>query len=584
MRGTIPAQSRLSAARAFLAGAAILAGAATQAIASQPPLEGAGDTALAVPRLSPTGGGGVALPRPLPSAAARLLREAFRDPAAPLDGLQDSLLLGDVLAVRYLASRPEADELRAWLRRYGEQADAPAIHALLLTRLSRGEVAPDAPVLPAFAAPPPGDDIDTGGQTMPRNPALDRSVRDAVRAGQFERAMRLVAGTRGLGAGYGALLRAEIAQAMFGQGRDVEALRLAEAADRLAHGTVGLAPWVGGLAAWRLGRPELARTWFEAAYRAPMISPGRRAGAAFWAARASLVTRGDHGPWMQRAAHDPRTFYGLLARRVLGQSIQAAASAEETLGEADVEALLGTRRGERAFALLQVGQATRAAAEFRLLWSETRDRPGFGRSVLVVARAAGLAELAGQLEAAMQPTTVRLPATRLRPAGGFRLDPALVYAMARLESNFDASAVSPAGARGLMQLMPVTAGFVKAGGAGSLHDPAVNLDLAQRYMLQLTQLEAIGPDLIRVLASYNAGPGSFARWMETMRREDDPLLFIEALPLAETRSYVPRALAYTWLYAAQLGVPSSSLDELAAGLWPTVQVRAARRVPAVRLH
>ena len=76
-----------------------------------------------------------------------------------------------------------------------------------------------------------------------------------------------------------------------------------------------------------------------------------------------------------------------------------------------------------------------------------------------------------------------------------------------------------------------------------------------------------------MLASYNAGPGNLGRWLATMGSEEDPLLFMEALPGEETRAYVPRALAYTWLYAAQMGLPSPSLDALAAGVPPGVQVR-----------
>src|ERR1700712_3538013 len=70
-----------------------------------------------------------------------------------------------------------------------------------------------------------------------------------------------------------------------------------------------------------------------------------------------------------------------------------------------------------------------------------------------------------------------------RPAGGFRMDPAMVYALTRLESNFDPDAVSGAGARGLMQIMPVTAQYVagtavcSASVARRLHDPATNLSL-----------------------------------------------------------------------------------------------------------
>ena len=55
---------------------------------------------------------------------------------------------------------------------------------------------------------------------------------------------------------------------------------------------------------------------------------------------------------------------------------------------------------------------------------------------------------------------LRFPVPRLRPAGGFSIDPTLVYALTRLESNFDPAATSPAGARGLMQIMPATAQYI----------------------------------------------------------------------------------------------------------------------------
>ena len=575
---------RLSAARAFLAGAAILAGASFSSARAD---DSSDDTAMAVPRLAlPGSGAGVALPRPLPADEARLLRQAFKDPASPLDAIGKSPLLGHVLADRYLgtATRTGVDDLRAWLAQYKDLPDAPALHALLLTRLPHGVQPPPPPALATFTAAPPGDDVEAATRLLVRNPALDRAVHEAARAGQFDRAKQLIARTRGLEPAYAGLLRAEVAHAMFGQGNDREALALAESVIQSSHATIGAASWVGGLAAWRLGRPELARIWFEAAYRAPLITPGQRSAAAYWAARASLLTRGDHGPWMHRAAHDPRTFYGLLARRVLGQPLLPAANPPQTLGEADIDAVAETPRGQRAFALLQVGQPLRAAAELRLLWTEMREQPGFGRSVLLVAKAASLNDLAAQLETVMQPATMHLPATRLRPAGGFQLDPALVYALTRLESNFDPAAVSRAGAQGLMQLMPNTANYMRAGSASQLRDPGTNLDLGQRLLIQLSQYESIGADLIRLLAAYNVGNGTFAHWLETMRHEDDPLLFIESIPGEETRAYIPRALAYTWLYAAQLGLPSPSLDELAAGLWPRLVTRPDRRPVTARIH
>lgn len=213
----------------------------------------------------------------------------------------------------------------------------------------------------------------------------------------------------------------------------------------------------------------------------------------------------------------------------------------------------------------------------------TRGQPGFSRSILLVAQTAGLDNLATQVaplvQAVGEGAALRLPTTGFRPTGGFRIDPALMYGLARLESNFDPQAVSSAGARGLMQIMPITLDQVLRDSPVSPsrvkpHDPATNLDLGQRYLIQLARFESVSGDLIRLLASYNAGPGSYARWAGTIRHEGDPLLFIESVPLDETRAYIPRALALTWLYAAQLGLPAPSLDEIAAGGWPTFEERA----------
>ena len=170
------------------------------------------------------------------------------------------------------------------------------------------------------------------------------------------------------------------------------------------------------------------------------------------------------------------------------------------------------------------------------------------------------------------------------------MDPALVYALTRLESNFDPDAVSGAGARGLMQIMPVTAQYV-AGSAASpavfarrLHDPATNLSLGQSYVMYLAKHDLVSGDLIRLLGSYNAGPTSFARMAGNIPASDDPLLFIESIPNDETRGFVPRALAYSWIYAARLHLPTPSLDALSAGAWPVFNEAPYHHEAFARLH
>ncbi len=141
-----------------------------------------------------------------------------------------------------------------------------------------------------------------------------------------------------------------------------------------------------------------------------------------------------------------------------------------------------------------------------------------------------------------------------------------------------------------MQIMPVTARYVMGSGSPGgpdLHDPSLNLDVGQRYVAFLGRQDGIEGDLIRLLASYNAGPGSFLRWSGAVRDEDDPLLFIEAIPTDETRAFVQHVLTYTWIYAARLRLPAPSLDELAAGEFPRFTPLAPQGklpVAAPRVH
>ncbi|HET6606979.1 MAG TPA: lytic transglycosylase domain-containing protein [Rhodopila sp.] len=602
--------SLLPPVRTILAGAAIIVGAFSSAAHGQP-LPGslsskgteakgtetadagyADEAAWATAHYSR--GGAVSLPRPLGPSDAALVRRSFAMQARgnipeairAASQLEDPLLLGTILAERYLGRyhRSTVDELTDWLAQYDDLADAPAIHALLLTKLPRGAAAPPAPDavhLDRHAPPDPvPENQDEPHRRVLRDPGFDRRVMDRADRGTFATALRLITARPKLNPAYAAQLRAEVAQAAFIQDQDDQALRIADAVLRDTPEEVrpSLAFYVGGLAAWRLDRLELARAMFAGGATAEMTTPNLRAASAFWASRAArrLHDAPATAQWLRMAADQPLTFHGFLARRILHLPTGIVPSGQ-LLSQADTDAVGSTPPGRRAFALLQVGQPGRAEAELRHLWPKAQASAAFARSLLLVASAAGLtdfaAQIADQLQAAdgVRYDELRFPVPQLRPAGGFRIDPALLYALTRLESNFDSTAVSPAGAHGLMQIMPATAQYIMGDNRllpERLHEPQTNLAIGQRYVTFLSRQDGIDGDLMRLLASYNAGPNAVAHWVADMHDDGDPLMFIELIPVAETRSFVPTALVYEWIYAARLHLPAPSLDELAAGEFP----------------
>lgn len=129
-----------------------------------------------------------------------------------------------------------------------------------------------------------------------------------------------------------------------------------------------------------------------------------------------------------------------------------------------------------------------------------------------------------------------------------------IYATMRQESGYDARAVSRAGARGLLQLMPATAAeLAKERGMknydrSKLFDAETNLTLGIMMMTRLAS--RYGGNLVLMAAGYNAGPGRVRRWLESFGGADLDL-FVEKIPFEETRRYVKRvsghALHYRYL-------------------------------------
>jgi soluble lytic murein transglycosylase len=138
-----------------------------------------------------------------------------------------------------------------------------------------------------------------------------------------------------------------------------------------------------------------------------------------------------------------------------------------------------------------------------------------------------------------------------RAAEEYDLDPYLVAAVAKTESGFDPAAESPAGAVGLMQLMPDTAGWLigldiwRGDSDPRLTDPADSLGLGACYLAYLTA--KFGEDhLTATLAAYNAGPGAVGQWIEAAGGAE--AFGLDDIEFPETRTFVERVKRYWLLY------------------------------------
>jgi soluble lytic murein transglycosylase-like protein len=355
-------------------------------------------------------------------------------------------------------------------------------------------------------------------------------------------------------------------------GQDQHARRVADAGRVSATGEwSAAAAWVSGLASWRLNDCNGASQSFR--YVSAVTRQRElRTGAYYWAARAEQACRRPQSValLLRAAAQSSESFYGLLARETLGADIRIPKA--PPVSTASVDALPNVRR---AAELANIGE--RSLAEQMLRHQARIGSPAHQQALVAVARRLDLAGTQYWLatngqRGARVAASDRYPTPNWTPVRGWRIEPALVFAHAIQESNFQPGAVSPVGAAGLLQVRPGTASdMARASGLpyshSSLFDPRFNLEFGQTFIERLRASDATRAQLPRVIASYNAGPVPVARWASIQDR-GDPVLWIESIPYWETRFYVPAVMRNLWIYEGLNGRPAPSLAALAQHRWP----------------
>jgi len=372
---------------------------------------------------------------------------------------------------------------------------------------------------------------------------------------------------------------AKIAHVYYLTNQDDKAYVLANMSAERSRQQISQGDWVAGLAAWRLGDCASSAEHFEKVAYSPVAGDWTSAAGAFWAARSHLVCRQPDQVFrlLERASSYHRTFYGLIASRLLAQDTALNWQTPEfSLRHfKNIQHIANVRR---AVALAQLGRIIDADMELSQAWRRAQGNKHAALLGLAAKiRLPGTQLKIGKIEEQKQMTALDstlYPLPDMEPEGGFTLDRALLFAVMRQESEFNSWARSSVGARGLMQLMPRTASYVgkdrslRYGSRIRLDDPKYNMALGQKYMQAMLGEDYANGNLFKLMTAYNAGPGNLRKWERKTNFQNDPLLFIESIPARETRNYIEKVLSNYWIYRMRMGQDVPSLDEISRGEWP----------------
>jgi soluble lytic murein transglycosylase len=324
--------------------------------------------------------------------------------------------------------------------------------------------------------------------------------------------------------------------------------------------------YAGWIALARLKDPRLADTHFAKLQQIGQ-SPITASRALYWRGRAAEA----EGDMMNAqlfyagAAKYPTAFYGQLGAAKAGQATLTIGR-DPVITAAD-RARFEDRDEVRAARMLATIGAKDTFARFMLGLAEVVPSDAEAAQLVDLARNMGDQYLSMKVVRAVARHGFVLPERgyplHSTPGSG-TVETAYVLGITRQESGFDPHVRSPAGATGMMQLMPATARTLshKYGfGAGSLEDADYNMQLGAAYLGQL--LDQFGGSFVMATAGYNAGPGRPTEWTaycgDPRMSSVDPADYIECIPFSETRDYVMRVMEGMQVYRARLNGGTAKL-------------------------
>ncbi|OHB36497.1 MAG: hypothetical protein A2882_01720 [Phenylobacterium sp. RIFCSPHIGHO2_01_FULL_70_10] len=320
--------------------------------------------------------------------------------------------------------------------------------------------------------------------------------------------------------------------------------------------------YAGWLALRRLNDPKLADRHF-AAIAEIGSSPITRGRALYWRGRAHEAMGDAAGAqsFYRAAAEHNTTFYGQLAGEKVGDGVMVLPP-EPDITEFDRARFEGRDQVRAIRRLHEIDEQSL----FRVFVMNLEDHlPNAAEQALLVDLTRGYGDQTASMfvvrGAASQGFILPLRGYPYRSPPEIPAAPekALVLGITRQESGFDPLIRSPAGARGMMQVMPATAQLVArqigvSYSPGLLDDPDYNMRLGSTYISQM--LNQFSGSYVMAIAAYNAGPGRPAQWIgfcgDPRGAGTDPIDFVECIPFSETRNYVMRVMEGAQVYRARL--------------------------------
>ncbi|MDO5755904.1 MAG: lytic transglycosylase domain-containing protein [Rhodobacterales bacterium] len=410
---------------------------------------------------------------------------------------------------------------------------------------------------------------------MQRDPGIAHMLFDQyIKADKPEKAMDLMLRQSRIDGGLGeperwAGWRRSFARRMMRDGDYVRAYDLAAHHQLTGGSSYADLEWLSGYLALRfMDAPALALDHFQR-LRAAVASPISMGRAGYWIGRAQEALKDPEAAQIayREAAAEQTSFYGLLAAEKAGLPSDPALAGGEEFA-AWREAAFAQTDLFRAAGLLAASDQLTLAKWFVIALADTLERPDLG-SLGAALGDMGQPYLQVMLGKAAAQRGIVLPGAyyALHPMTDMDLPVPMemALAIARRESEFDYRIASGAGALGLMQVMPGTAGDlardlgIAYNGPALVRDWRYNARLGTTYLAQMSR--RFGANIVMIAAAYNAGPARVPRWIDGFgdprtgagMKGLDIIDWIEFIPFDETRNYIQRVAESLPVYRARLG-------------------------------